>query len=819
MTIKSKLTLNIVIVLSILAAVVATSIFGMRFISGKLSYLTQKSTPYQMRTLELQREIQVATTTLFKLNSADNLKELQTLRNEAEKAVSQVKNAQETLNTLIGENGTRQEAFEALQSVLAELSDISGNRLKAQEDAEKASSELDSRMKEAISRLRQLDAKIRSLQGKKSGAFSTALSESNRISGQMRGIELARLQLKDLQVAFYEVQHAQKRQTLIISRGKVNAAISRLNQNEQLKNLSNSVSIIKNLEGQLAELQKLQGAWLTQKDDATKGKIDALAKDISEALSALVLTVDQEAVTAGERYTAESNRQGSMFGHSNQANSILVTNSELVSLGLAIQSTATRLFTLKSHQEIDNAMPVLKAELAKAAKAISILDKGLSALGVKEEQQMLRSVSASISGIQTMLFATDGIVAKLNRKFEMEQRAFATSQKLVGIVQKQGQQGKESVTSAQGEQEKAIASVNRIVRNSILVLLITSVVAAIVGISIGIWVFRSVSSPLGQLVKVSENVANGDLHTVEIRNTSDEYGKVLGSMGRMVNNLRDMTGRISGSTNTITTNADGLAATAQELEKNSIIQTAQIEQSVTAMSEMVMTIQDVSQNALATSDAAGSMKSLAIEGKSSLDQTSSELFNFAELVKESVTKIEALGTRSAAINDIVNIIKEIAEQTNLLALNAAIEAARAGEMGAGFAVVADSVRQLSNRTTESANEIATTIKGMQIEVEGSVNSMKKERAAIEKIVATVDTTQQSMMKIVENVEHVFDMVQTIATATEEQSATAEDVNRSMNSINDITRQLSISVEKIKGTSEGFDRLAHELQQMVGWFRL
>ncbi len=819
MTIKSKLTLNIVIVLSILAAVVATSIFGMRFISGKLSYLTQKSTPYQMRTLELQREIQIATTTLFKLISANNTKSLEDLRTDSKKAMSHVKEAQDRLNSLTGENGTKQEAYEALQNVLTELCGISESRLTSLEDAEEAAIALDLKMKEMIARLRQLDSKIRALQGTKSGAFSTALNESNRITGHMRGIELARIQLKDLQVAFYEVHNAQKRQTLLISRGKVNAVFTKLNSNEPLKQLKNAPATIKTLENNMAELQKLQGAWLTQKDDTTKGKIDTVAKDISETLSALVLSVDQEAVTAGERYTTESTRQGTMFGHSNQANSILIANSELVGLGLAIQSTATRLFLLKSHQEIDNALPVLQSEISKASKIISTLDKGLSSLGVKEEQQMLRSTAASLTGINTMLFAADGIIAKLNKKFEMEQKALATAQKLVGIVQNQGEKGKESVSLAQNEQEKAIASVNRIVINSITVLVITSVIAAVVGISIGIWVFRSVSSPLGQLVKVSENVASGDLRNVQLSNSSDEYGKVLGSMGTMVSNLRDMAGRISGSTDTITTNADELADTAKELESNSSIQTTQIEQSVTAMTEMAQTIQEVAQNAIATSDAAGKMKSLALEGKNSLDQTSGELFHFAEIVKDSVNRIEELGASSASITEIVKLIKDVAEQTNLLALNAAIEAARAGEAGAGFAVVADSVRQLSTKTTDAADEIAKTIKGVQTGVSLSVESMQKERQAIDKIVAAVDTTQQSMLKIVENVDHVFEMVKTIATASEQQSSTAADVNRSMVAIDDITKQLSGSIERIKQTSEGFDRLAHELQQMVSWFRL
>jgi len=818
MTIKTKLTLNIVIVLGIVATVVVTSIFGMRFISGKLSYLTQKSTPYQMRTLEFQREIQGATATLFKINAAATPQELQSFKAEAEKALADVKAAQEQLESLTA-GGAKLDTHESLRTVASELFEISDGKLKAQDDAAKASIDLNKRMAEATAKLRQLDTKIRTLQGNRTGAFSSALDESGKISSRLRGVEAARLQLKDLQLAFFEVQNAQKRSTLLIARGKVNAAINKLNHNEHLKSSKGSATEIKLLAERLDELQKLQGDWLTQKDDATKSKVEPVSREISEKLSSLSLSIEQDAILAGEKYTAEAARQGTMFGQSNQANSILIANSELMSQGLAIEAGSARLFTLKSIQEIDAATPAIRAEFAKSAKSVAQLEKDLVKLGVKGELQMLRSAAGALTGIQGMLLNENGIVATLKKRFEMEQKAVQSALKLREIVIKQAEKGKESVSTARGEQEKAIASVNKIVKTSITLLVIISIAAAVAGIVIGAWVFKSVSSPLAQLITVSDHVAGGDLKEVQLRSTNDEFGKVLSSMGAMVTNLREMAGKISRSTATVANSADELANTAGELENDSTSQTSQIEQSVTAMTEMVQTIQDVSQNALATSDAAGRMKNLATEGKQSLDLTSRELCDFAEMVKQSVARVEALGERSAAINEIVNMIKDIADQTNLLALNAAIEAARAGDSGRGFAVVADSVRQLSQRTTESADEIAATVKGMQVEVTSSITSMQHERQAIDKIVAAVDSTQIAMDQIVGNVEQVFEMVQTIATATEQQSATAEDVNRSMLAIHQITGKLSSSIEQIKQTSEAFDQLAHELQQMVGWFKL
>ncbi|MEI6208329.1 MAG: methyl-accepting chemotaxis protein [Desulfuromonadales bacterium] len=817
MTIKAKLILNIILVLTIVATVVATSIFSMRFVSGKLSYLTQKSTPYQMRTLEFQREIQGATATLAKVSTALDSRELQTFRAEAEKSVAEVKQIQEQLEALSG--GTKLGTYDELQAVANELYGIVASKLQAQHEAEKASADLTKRMIESTAHLRELDAKVRLLQGNRTGAFSAALDESGKIANRLRGVEAARLNLKDLQLAFYEIQNAQKRPTLLIARGKVNDAISKLQQNDHLKSTTSGPADVKWLADHLDEVQKLRGAWLTQKDDESKGKVDAAAKEVGERLSSLSLSVEQDALQANERFATESAKQGTMFGQSNLANSILVANSELVSLGMEIDAASVQLFALKSSAEIDKAIPTINAKFASASRTAASLEKNLAKLGVKSELRILKSVTAALSGVQSTLFAENGIVSTLNKRFEMEQKALRTAHKLREIVLKQAEKGKESVSAARGEQEKAITSVNKIVRSSISLLVVISIAAAVAGIAIGIWVFRSVSGPLGQLIRVTDSVAGGNMQTGTIRCSSDEFGQVQTSMGKMVANLRDMAGKITDSTTTIASSSEELSSTAHELERNSRIQSSQIEQSVTAMTEMLQTIQDVSQNASNTSDAAGKMKSIALDGQKSLNDTSSELVSFADIVRQSAEKIEKLGEKSGAINDIVNMIKDIADQTNLLALNASIEAARAGEMGRGFAVVADSVKQLAQRTIASSSEISRTVKEMQTEVEGSVAFMQNERKSIENIVAHVDMTQRSMGEIVLCVEHVFDMVQTIATATEEQSATAEDVNRNMASINGITHQLSASIGDIKGTSESFARLAGELNHMVGWFRL
>lgn len=817
MKIRTKLTFNILLIVIAVAIVVGTSIFGMTFIKGKLSYLTQKSTPYQIRTVEFQRELQGAIADLVKVNSARSMNEFTSFRAEAEKTVAAVKSSQKSLEEM---SNSTMGAADEISGIANELFSAANNRILSEKAAADAAGKVTLRMKDSSARLKELDKLVRLLQTGRSNSFTAALRETGNMSSRLRSVEELRNLIKDLQLIFVTVQSAQKSTSVLIAKGKVNSAQARIFKNDYLIDTPPIENDAKGVTDKLDEFIKLQTASLSARDDVeAKTRATEAGKELSEKLNALYLTLDQEAILASEKVVTESQKQGSIYGQSNAANTILLDNSELVALGLMVEGQTNRLFTLTSIPEIDTLDPEIRNLFSRVNEKAVAVEKALQKLGAQKELKILKAAVASLATIRNELYAADGIINALKKRISSTEQTVQAGEKLREIVLKQSEKGKEKVTAAKGEQEKAIASVNRMIKSSITLLLVIGIAASAIGILFGVWVFRSVAKPLADLIRVTERVADGDLHTGEMRISNDEFGQVQSSMDTMVRNLRDMSGKISESTATIAASSEELSATASELESSSHAQTCQIEQSVTAMTEMVQTIQDVSRNAASTSDAAGKMKTLAQNGQKTLDNTSHELTAFADIVLQSAAKIEALGVKSVAINDIVEMIKGIADQTNLLALNAAIEAARAGDQGRGFAVVADSVRQLAQRTIDSSDEISRTVHDMKAEVDSSVAFMQNEREAIQKIVNHVNTTQQAMGEIVACVEQVFEMIQTIATATEEQSATAEEVNRSMTSIHGITRQLSTSVADIKGTSESFARLAAELNQMVGWFRL
>ncbi len=820
MTIKSKLTLNVVVVLVIVGAVVATSVVGMGFIKNKLSYLTEQSTPYQMRTMELQRATQSAVADLIRLSAARNNEDYKKYRSEAEKSLNDVRAVQEALEKLSG--GATLEVYHSLNNIGTELFETTEERLKAEYDASDANKTITQKLKDTSNKLNDLNSKIKAIQLNRSTAFTASSEDTKNISAQVRDIELLRAIVKDIQLALLELQKAKDRRALIIARGKINAAISQALLNEHLREEKTEEKTlhddIKAIEGKVEEAAKLYLSLLSQPDDDAKNKGEDICREISGKLTDFLLHIEQEILSARENYSVETRKQGGAFEQSNIANSILISNSELVALGLYIEGLTMRLFTLASVNEVDAVASEIKKTFEKIDSLKKSLDGELGKLDVKDEIKIFRGVTESLNSVKGMLFAEDGVIEKLRHKLTMDDKALKATERLEEIVAQQAAKGKETVTAAQSEQEKAIGTVTRMVRYSTTLIGIISVAAVIFGIGFGMWVYKSISKPLTRLIQVSDDVAKGDLTSEITASSNDELGTVQTSMSKMVANLRDMVGKISAATENLASSSEELSATAVSLEKGSNEQVKLVEQSVTAITQMSQATTDVSMNTSNTAEAARQMKDTAIHGKETTTVTVKELIGFMDRFKGSVSRIESLGNKSEEITHIVSLIKGIAEQTNLLALNAAIEAARAGEVGRGFAIVADNVRELAERTTVAAADIAKNVEGMKTEIKESVSYMKSERDNVETVLNNIKNTSTAIDDIVRNVENVTDMVQRIAAAAEEQSAVSGDVNRNVEDISSVTRELDNSVTGIKSSSEYLSRLAVELNSMTGWFK-
>jgi methyl-accepting chemotaxis protein len=237
------------------------------------------------------------------------------------------------------------------------------------------------------------------------------------------------------------------------------------------------------------------------------------------------------------------------------------------------------------------------------------------------------------------------------------------------------------------------------------------------------------------------------------------------------------------------------------------------------MQEMSATVQQVSENSNRAAAASRQAAETALHGGRTVDETLAKMRVIATAVSGTAKKVEELGKRSDEIGRIVGVIDDIADQTNLLALNAAIEAARAGEQGRGFAVVADEVRKLAERTTSATKEIAQMIKNIQDETRVAVTAMETGTRQVEEGVNSTAEAGKALKQIIEMAEQVGEMITHIATAATEQSGASEQVNQSMDQIARLNQESAVGSQEAASACQHLSGLALDLQKMVSNFQL
>ncbi|WP_414702740.1 methyl-accepting chemotaxis protein [Pseudomonas savastanoi] len=331
------------------------------------------------------------------------------------------------------------------------------------------------------------------------------------------------------------------------------------------------------------------------------------------------------------------------------------------------------------------------------------------------------------------------------------------------------------------------------------------------------WVItRQITTPLQETLEVVERVASGDLSRNLKVDRKDELGKLQATIQRMTVSLRELVGGIRDGVTQIASAAEELSAVTEQTSAGVNSQKVETDQVATAMHEMTATVQEVARNAEEASQAAVAADRQARDGERVVNEAIAQIERLASAVGNSSEAMGALKQESDKIGSVLDVIKSVAEQTNLLALNAAIEAARAGEAGRGFAVVADEVRSLAQRTQKSTEEIEALIAGLQSGTQQATNVMDSSRELSTSSVELTRRAGGSLESITKTVSAIQAMNQQIA-AAEEQSATAEEINRSIINVRDVSEQTSAASEETAASSVELARLGNHLQLLVSRF--
>lgn len=356
--------------------------------------------------------------------------------------------------------------------------------------------------------------------------------------------------------------------------------------------------------------------------------------------------------------------------------------------------------------------------------------------------------------------------------------------------------------------------------NKIMVIIGVLALVLITGVTIFILSFvKRIMDPLVNMVSTANQLADGDLTLSVNADRRDEIGQLLEAIKNMVEKWRHVVHEVKSASDNIASAGHQLSASAEQMSHGSCEQATRAAQVATATEEMSQTVVDIARNAGNIAASSAETLKLARDGETIVHRSVNEVKEIAQTVDESASFVRSLGERSKHIGEIVNVINDIADQTNLLALNAAIEAARAGEQGRGFAVVADEVRKLAERTAQATSEISDMIKAIKDEVFRAVDSMEN---ASRKVSAGVELSSQAggaLEVIVKQADDLQVMVQQIASATEEMSATAEEVSKDIEQIALVSKESSSSSEQTSQAALELSNLSTHLQKAVGEFRL
>ncbi|ALI06696.1 chemotaxis protein [Pseudomonas fluorescens] len=349
--------------------------------------------------------------------------------------------------------------------------------------------------------------------------------------------------------------------------------------------------------------------------------------------------------------------------------------------------------------------------------------------------------------------------------------------------------------------------------------LVSTLLALLMGVIAAVIITRQITGPLRDTLAVVERIASGDLSQNVIVTRRDELGVLQQGIARMGVTLRDLISGIRDGVTQIASAAEELSAVTEQTSAGVNSQKVETDQVATAMHEMTATVQEVARNAEEASQAAAAADGEARAGDKVVSEAIAQIERLASEVVRSTDAMTVLQQESDKIGSVMDVIKAVAEQTNLLALNAAIEAARAGEAGRGFAVVADEVRGLAQRTQKSTEEIEGLVAGLQNGTQQVAAVMNNSRSLTDSSVALTRKAGESLGNITRTVSNIQSMNQQIAAAAEQQSAVAEEISRSIINVRDVSEQTAAASEETAASSVELARLGNQLQMMVSHFRV
>jgi len=457
----------------------------------------------------------------------------------------------------------------------------------------------------------------------------------------------------------------------------------------------------------------------------------------------------------------------------------------------------------------EGTIPAIKG-ISKSSKELDKLLDDLENSSLKDKK-----VSSTIKNIKSEKI-------ELNKKlilFASEPEAISINNPNIALVAGSVSAIDESIQAKLDVLDEYIKNKTHLAQDNIQIsLLVSTSITIAITLLIFIFLYKGIAGPMALVSKIHNIMKTvkegGDLSArVEVE-TDHEVSLLAMEFNELMDNLHNIVGQASDTTKQVAANAGQLAMSIKQTSEGITNQQAGIEQVTTAVRDMTHSVQNVAQNTASAAEAAKDADQEAMSGKNIVTDTRNSINLVSSEMRNAVDAVQQLNEESEVIGSVVGVISGIAEQTNLLALNAAIEAARAGESGRGFAVVADEVRSLASRTQESTQEIGNMIEKLRASVQNTIEIMERGRHQTDLSVAQAEKAGQSLESIAKAVGTITDMNTQIASATEEQSDVAGEIDQNLENIKRVSDLTASATSIITTTSDELQTLANQLYVQI-----
>lgn len=814
MTLKQKLIANMALTAFGIVVIAGFSLSGMSFVQSKLHVLTEQSTPYQLKVYEQQRVLQEHIGNLLRFSVAATPQELSGIKKDADQTLALVESIAGELAALKGGSAEGESHLTALKEITRELESASTARIAAFSEVQTALQQIDGNLNRIGGSLKGVDRAMKGTQEKMVGDISSANDSFKRSSVRIKSLQQALGYLNDIKLALTELSAADANEEVASISSRLDGAVKSLGAAPFLRG-DRVGKTAKDLSDSVADFSRRfpahYGAVSESLDPRDEVKRARALADISKSMKVVnrqIKALGDAIEAANQTVQADGKRFDETLSNSVAVSAQLSKNGDLVSLGAEVKARTRDMFAARNQAELDRSKAEIEALLARAASLCQGLKKVAG----------IDAVAANFNSIKSALFGRNSAFERLTNIIKVTAQATASAERLRGVVAEQRNIGESGVKMAKSAQATAITSVNTMFRSSIILVVSIGAAVLILAVFFSQHLLKSVMRPVGDLGRFAACFGDGDFSTRLDSARKDEFGALATDFNRSSDTLSEIVVELKGAINKMVSSVSELTGGVTTIDSAVDEQASLAQESATAIEEMSATVTEVAKAAGSTSELTEQSQSTARTGQKAVADTVTAMKEIAESVSAAAEVMERLAAGSEQIGGVVDVISGIADQTNLLALNAAIEAARAGEHGMGFAVVADEVRALATKTTEATKEIAGMIGTIRSDINKTQQAMNAGCLRVESGVRQAGGAHDCLDEIVTVCDSSSQMVAQIATATEEQAATAVEISSGVGKISDMSQRTKSAAEKITAATMELEKLASELGRRSAWFK-